>query len=129
MAMDISPMADILEIDAGKESPDFFKHFAASTDRAHIPSYGQHWKLKGKHEGYRVRLFKVEHKKQEEAGLTTVGAFWRAAAGKVGSVNGSGNDGGKGQAGTVVSEIVPFCQDDLMADGVMVLDAYFEIYV
>jgi len=124
MAMDLCATADIVEIDSTSEPSAFFAAFPGNVTSADVPQFGSHWQLKRKHDAYRVRLFRIEHRTRDAPGqLSTVGAFWRAAAGKVGA------DGGAGATETRVEEIVPFCQRDLEADGVYVLDAFFEVYV
>lgn len=124
MAMDLCATADIVEIDSTSEPSTFFAAFPGKVSSADVPQFGAHWQLKRKHDAYRVRLFRIKHSTREAPGqLSTVGAFWRAAAGKVGA------DGGAGATETQVEEIVPFCQRDLEADGVFVLDAFFEVYV
>jgi len=124
MAMDLCATADIVEIDSTSEPSAFFAAFPGKVNAADLPTFSSHWQLKRKHDAYRVRLFHVKHSARDTPGqLSTVGAFWRAAAGKV------GGDGGTGATETRIEEIVPFCQSDLEADGIYVLDAFFEVYV
>ena len=124
MAMDLCATADIVEIDPTSEPSAFFAAFPGKVTSADVPHFGSHWQLKRKHDAYRVRLFHIKHSTRDVPGqLSTVGAFWRAAAGKV------AGEGGAGASETQVEEIVPFCQRDLEADGVYVLDAFFEVYV
>jgi len=125
MAMDIGPTADIIEVDAGSETAAFFSAFPAGASAAQIPKFATHWKLKAKHDAYRVRLFRIESSSQQgqqaSAGqMSAVGAFWRAAAGKTAGAE-------NGEVG--VKEIVPFAQQDLEAEGVYVLDGFFEVFV
>jgi len=124
MAMDLCATADIVEIDPTSGPSAFFAAFPGKVTSADVPQFGSHWQLKRKHDAYRVRLFRIKHSTRDAPGqLSTVGAFWRAAAGKV------AGEGGAGASETQVEEIVPFCQRDLDADGVYVLDAFFEVYV
>jgi len=124
MAMDLCATADIVEIDSTSEPASFFAAFSGKITSADVPTFGVHWQRKRKHDAYRVRLFRIKHSTRDAPGqLSTVGAFWRAAAGKV------AGDGGAGATETRVEEVVPFGQSDLEADGVYVLDAFFEVYV
>jgi hypothetical protein len=144
MGMDLAPTGDFTEIDESAESQDFMATFPAPsipTKGPAIPRSADHWRYKATSDRYRARLFKFEQ--------TLPPAGWGQAL----QVSSSffapllrrpswsqPNTEQRPQtpqtpktpsAGVMVSvkEIMPFCQRDLEAEYVYVLDAFFEMYM
>lgn len=108
-------LGDIEEISEGEEPKSFFEAFPDSKDGASGHSL-EHWRLKPNHEKYCCRLFRVDH---ELAQRSIFGSWGRR--GPSSSPVSNPND--------TVQEIMPFCQKDIDAGSIYVLDAFFEIYV
>lgn len=144
MAMDIGSLADIIEVDCGAETPEFLSFFpkSPSTSKASTAvEYAAYWSQKSKSENYRVRLFEISSSSASAASaaneaLSTVSAFWRAAAGKSSSTSNNNNantDSASASASStttsIIKEITPFSQSSLTAGSIYVLDAYFALYI
>ncbi len=115
IGMDLGLTGEIEEVDEGHEPQSFFDAFPASSAKS-IPKSADHWRLKPSFENYRCRLFSIEHETRQKASSP----FW----GRRGSAP---LDDPKPTA--QIREVAPFCQADLEAGGIFVLDAFFEIYM
>lgn len=134
MAMDIGSLADIIEVDCGAETSEFLSLFPNTNAHAvSKPSgYAPYWSQKSKSENYRVRLFQVSSSPTSAANepLSTVSAFWRAAAGKSATTaNNNSSNPASSNFSTTLTEITPFTQSSLAPSNIYVLDAFFTIYI
>ena len=110
IGMDLGLTGEIEEVDEGKEPAQFWETLSASKGHQ-MPSVSEQWAQKGKHDQYACRLYRVQAEQPKSM------SFW-------------GRRGSSPAKPTVqVQEITPFCQQDIEASHVYVLDAYFEIYV
>ncbi|KAL2038607.1 hypothetical protein N7G274_008655 [Stereocaulon virgatum] len=123
IAMDIGLTGDIEEVDDGKESRGFWESFprgkrdAATTKATSM----QNWKLKPSCERYTTRLFAVDvelSRPKSSSGFMSWGRRGSAPSNEANTA-----------ATPQIKEIMPFAQSDLAADGVFVLDAFFEIFI
>ena len=115
IGMDLGLTGEIEEVDDGSEPEEFWESFPGGK----VVDVGSHWRLKPSCEGYTTRLFRVE---LEARPKSSSGFMW----GRRGSTPAPSP-----QESTTanIKEIVPFSQQDLSADGVFVLDTFFEIYM
>jgi Domain of unknown function (DUF4045) len=114
IGMDLGLTGEIEEVNEGDEPPTFWEAALGINARATPPKWSDHWTLRGTPDHYRCRLFRIE---LENPGL--VASFWSRRSSSPGKATKSG----------LAQEITPFCQRDLEASHVFVLDAYFEIFV
>jgi len=126
IAMDMAPTSSVNEIIDGAEPAEFLAHFPGAP--AAVPESADYWTLKGRHDAYASRLFRIE----ATAPATTparasAAALWSLVRRQ--SQPQTAEDSGAAGAGVRAVEIVPFVQADLEPDSVYVLDAFFEIYV
>lgn len=112
IGMDLGLTGEIEEVTEGQEPESFFEVFPDPATTSPSPMV-DHWHLKPKHEKYRCRLLKVDHE------LGQGGSFW----------NRRGSSSPVTRPNDTVQEIEAFCQKDLQARGIYILDAFFEIYV
>lgn len=136
----------------GEEPASFLPLFPSSR---RIPRSADHWRLKPRCDKYRCRLFRVSQPFKEGRASLQVSGFissvtdsirrkrsWSAlrplsSPGKEapspnsrpGTPTTPLTPNGTGRDKVLVSEVAPFTQGDLVAEGVSVLDAFFEIYV
>ncbi|PKX93831.1 putative gelsolin repeat protein [Aspergillus novofumigatus IBT 16806] len=108
IGMDLGLTGEFEEVAEGEEPESFFEVFSHQRE-AEESMHSDYWRLKPNHDHYRLRLFRVDH----ELGQRTGGFWLRRVSGP--------ND--------TVQEIVPFCQKDITAKGIYILDTFFEIYV
>ncbi|EON62213.1 hypothetical protein W97_01433 [Coniosporium apollinis CBS 100218] len=138
ICMDLGGTSEVEEIDEGHEPAAFFDLFPALDNGSKsIPRSAEHWRLKAKSEKYNTRLFRIEQH-QQQSGFQVSNFFasivrrpsWQ-------SILSPTNDRPQtprtpstpGAPQSKVVEIAPFCQSDLEAEHVYVLDAFFEIYI
>ena len=122
IGMDLGLTGEIEEVDEGEEPDAFWHCFPGGTRDASIterPSAG-HWHLKPSCEKYIIRLYRIDieaPRPKSSSGFMQ----W----GRRGSAPADTNVATTAQ----VREITPFAQQDLMDDGVFVLDTFFEIFM
>ncbi|KAJ9667194.1 hypothetical protein H2201_002715 [Coniosporium apollinis] len=138
ICMDLGGTSEVEEIDEGHEPAAFFDLFPALDNGSKsIPRSAEHWRLKAKSEKYNTRLFRIEQH-QQQSGFQVSNFFasivrrpsWQ-------SILSPTNDRPQtprtpstpGAPQSKVVEIAPFCQSDLEAEHIYVLDAFFEIYI
>ena len=114
IGMDLGLTGEIEEVSEGDEPPAFWEAALGINARVTPPKWSDHWTLRGTPDHYRCRLFRIE---LENPGL--VASFWSRRSSSPAKAPKSG----------LVQEITPFCQRDLEASHIFVLDAYFEIFV
>lgn len=151
ITMDVSPTPDLTEIEEGKEPVSFFALFPklAKYPANTLPRSADHWRLRARNEKYAVRLFKVEQTRAKSISLQVSTFFSNVIKRKTSwssmtspdreepspiheqAASSSSRPGTPGALpmGTKVLEVAPFGQGDLGAEGVWVLDAFFEVYV
>jgi len=134
MAMDTCSLADIIEVDCGAENAEFLSLFPNANVPSKPSGYAPYWSQKSKSENYRVRLFQVSSTPTSSGNepLSTVSAFWRAAAGKAATTANSNSSNPASTAShyaTTVTEISPFSQSSLLPSDIYVLDAFFALYI
>ena len=115
IGMDLGLTGEIEEVDEGKEPPAFWQAFPGAPKAVDMPQ--GHWHLKPGCEKYTTRLFALEMEGRPKSSSSFI---W----GRRGSAPAL-DDSLTAQ----VREVVPFTQKDLSAEGVFVLDAFFEIYM
>ncbi|KAJ8613696.1 hypothetical protein MRB53_036838 [Persea americana] len=132
-AMDLRPGGNVVEIEAGKETPEFFASFPASnSDLAH-PEY---WSLKANSEAYRTRLFSFPPDPLDSTSISnsiTAGAAsllrsWTRGPSAPTSDNQHSSPAHASTRSRVV-EVHPFSPRDIEVSGIYVLDTWFEVYV
>ncbi|TKA78844.1 hypothetical protein B0A49_01961 [Cryomyces minteri] len=107
IGMDLDPTGEIEQVDEGHETPAFLAIFADDAAKT-IPRSADYWKKKAScDKSYNVRLFRVDQAPQQQTSTMPPPPPMQ----------------------TKINEIAPFCQSDLEAEHVYVLDAFFEIYV
>ncbi|GAB1208746.1 hypothetical protein APSETT445_007501 [Aspergillus pseudonomiae] len=115
IGMDLGLTGEFEEVAEGEEPESFFECF---------PQYGEsgdymrpdYWRLKPNHACYRPRLLRIDH----ELGQQRPAGFWLRRPGSASPVI---------RPNDTVQEIEPFYQKDIKANGIYVLDTFFEIYV
>ena len=113
IGMDLGLTGEIEEITEGEEPAQFWEAFPG-TRIAPPDKPSEHWTLKACHDQYSCRLFCVESERQKPAT-----SFWTRR----------GSSPPKSTKTALVQEISPFCQRDIEASHVYLLDAYFDIFV
>ncbi|KKK26915.1 hypothetical protein ARAM_003742 [Aspergillus rambellii] len=113
IGMDLGLTGEFEEVAEGDEPESFFEVFPQHTETGDYMCSG-HWLSKPTHEHFRLRLLRVDH----ELGQRTV--FWMRRPGSSSPVI---------RPNDTVQEVEPFCQKDLSAKGIYILDTFFEIYV
>jgi Gelsolin repeat len=112
--MDLGLTGEIEEVNEGDEPPTFWEAALGINGRVTSPKWSDHWTLRGTPDHYRYRLFRIELENPRPAA-----SFWSRRASSPAKAAKSG----------LAQEITPFCQRDLEASHIFVLDAYFEIFV
>lgn len=110
IGMDLALTGELVEVEDGQESDAFWAVFGGWGSKA---GSADHWRLKPKYEGYCGRLFRSDAGSDEQVSIPS---------------HMRGQTSSSYQAVQVV-EIQPFDQRDLTADGIFVLDAFFEMYI
>ena len=118
IGMDLGITGEIEEVDEGQEPPSFWQAFPGGNQSA--ATGARHWHLKSSYEKYTTRLFNVEAEAPRPKSSSSY-LPW----GRRGSAPATEDDGNMIAA---IKELMPFAQADL-ADGVYVLDTFFEIFV
>ncbi|RAH75840.1 actin depolymerizing protein [Aspergillus japonicus CBS 114.51] len=114
IGMDLGLTGEFEEVGEGEEPESFFEVFP-QYERTADEKGANDWQLKPKLDRYRTRLLRVDH----ELGQQRAG-FWMRRAGSPSPII---------RPNDTVQEVDPFCQKDIDAKGIYVLDTYFEIYV
>ena len=114
IGMDLGLTGEIEEVNEDDEPPSFWEAALGMKSRVTRSKWSEHWTLKTTPDQYRCRLFRIELDNPKPAA-----SFWTRR----------GSSPAKGIKTGIAQEITPFCQRDLEASHVFVLDAYFEIYV
>jgi hypothetical protein len=145
MGMDLAPTGDFTEIDESGEPQDFINAFPPSaipTKGPAIPRSADHWRYKATSDRYRARLFKFEQT-QAQGGwgqALQVSSSFFAPLLRRPSWSAPNHAEQRPQtpvtpkapaSGTTIAvkEVMPFCQRDLEAEYIYVLDAFFEMYM
>ncbi|GFF41899.1 advillin [Aspergillus udagawae] len=115
IGMDLGLTGEFEEVAEGEEPESFFEVFSHHRDTEESMR-SDYWRLKPNHDHFRLRLFRVDH----ELGQRTGGFWLRRVSGSASPVI---------RPNDTVQEIVPFCQKDITAKGIYILDTFFEIYV
>lgn len=145
MGMDLAPTGDFTEIDESAEPQDFLNTFpppTVPTKGPAIPRSADHWRYKATSDRYRARLFKFEQSHGAQGGwgqaLQVSSSFfapllrrpsWSQPTNAEQRPQTPSTPKTPGGMAVSVKEIMPFCQRDLEADFVYVLDAFFEMYM
>lgn len=117
IAMDLGPAGDIEEVDEGAEPAAFWKAFASSDTRGAVAS--EQWAQKAVMSAkYATRLFAVDLNARPKSSGSGFMQWARRASTPVPE-----------ESGEQVREIAPYTQADVTADGVFVLDSFFELFV
>jgi hypothetical protein len=114
IGMDLGLTGEIEEVSEGEEPPSFWEAALGTNSRSARPRWSDHWTLRGTPDQYLCRLFRIELDNPKP-----VASFWSRR----------GLSPAKATKTGLVQEITPFCQRDLDASHIFVLDAYFQIYV
>ncbi|KAI9701074.1 MAG: hypothetical protein M1836_001743 [Candelina mexicana] len=113
IGMDLGLSGEIEEIDEGHEPQSFFNIFSPGTDKS-IPRSAEYWPLKAKYDNtYRTRVFRID--------LETPSRLSSLWSRRPSTPNSS--------SGVQIREITPYCQTDLAAENIYLVDAFFEIYI
>ncbi|RHZ66821.1 hypothetical protein CDV55_103938 [Aspergillus turcosus] len=115
IGMDLGLTGEFEEVAEGEEPESFFEIFSHHRE-TEASMRSDYWRLKPNHDHYRLRLFRVDH----ELGQRTGASWLRRVSGSASPVI---------RPNDTVQEIVPFCQKDITAKGIYILDTFFEIYV
>ncbi|KAJ4360342.1 uncharacterized protein N0V89_000904 [Didymosphaeria variabile] len=142
MGMDLAPGGDYLEIEEGVEPDEMIQMFPPSVGKGPaIPRSADHWRYKASSERYQTRLFKVEQQQSSGWGSLQVSSYlpamlrrpsWqfnrRMSTEREQTPSPPKSPLPPGMS-TKIVEIMPFCQRDLEAEHIYVLDAFFEMYI
>lgn len=110
IGMNLGLTGEIEEFSEGEEPQSFFDAFPDSeTVEPCVTS--EHWHLKPKHDKYRCRLLRIDHMLGK--------GFW----------NRHRSSSPVTRPNDTIQEIDPFCQKDLRAGDIYILDSFFEVYV
>ncbi|KAK2747695.1 hypothetical protein FQN55_004865 [Onygenales sp. PD_40] len=121
IGMDIGLTGEIEEVIEGKEPAGFFDIFpdtsssSGGSGQFELTNNVDHWKHKPNNEKYCCRLYRVDH----ELGQRFGSGFWSRR----------GTSSPVARPKDIIQEISPFCQRDLDAGHVHILDMFFEIFV
>ena len=113
IGMDLGLTGEFEEVTEGEEPESFSEAFPLSDDQGDYMK-SDHWKLKPHHSHFQARLFRVDHELGQRSG------FW---------IRRSGSNSPIIRPNDTVQEVEVFCQKDISAKGIYVLDTFFEIYV
>ncbi|KAB8556643.1 hypothetical protein FH972_025679 [Carpinus fangiana] len=113
IATDLGPAAEVIEVEQGKEGPDFLGLFP---EPRRVPRSAEHWKRKPAYGNYKTRLFRVEQ------GPAQTQSLWGALTRRPSHPDASASQ-------VRIEEVAPFAQSDLDEERIYVLDAFFEIYI
>jgi hypothetical protein len=150
IAMDLGTTSDVAEISEDTESDSFFNlfpHQDGHQDKT-IPRSADHWRLKGSNDKYRCRLFHVEQHNSRSSTLQVSSFFSnltrRTSWSSLTSPRASPTPDEQPKKPTTpkpmpspqsqpsttrIVELAPFTQSDVDAEGIYVLDAFFEVYM
>jgi hypothetical protein len=147
IAMDLGTTPDITEVSDGEETNSFFSLFPPTPGLPNntMPRSADHWRLKATNDKYRCRLFRVEQQHSRSSTLQVSNFFsnltrrtsWSSlSAPRTPPINDeqpktpkpSGSPLGHPATANIV-EIAPFTQGNVEAEGIYVLDAFFEVYM
>jgi hypothetical protein len=157
MAMDLSTSGELVEIDEGFETPEFFDTFPAVEPAAAtpvlkgkqsaasgIPRSADYWKHKPNNDKYRTRLFRIDQRTTGGGWGQTlqVSSFFAPLLRRPSWQSFSGNDkptespqtpgtpkSPLSPVTTEVMEIMPYSQRDLEPEHIYVLDCFFDMYM
>lgn len=122
IGMDLGLTGEIEEIDDGQEPDAFWQSFPGGkrvANNAEGATAG-HWHLKSSCENYTTRLYRIDveaSRPKSSSGFMQWGRRGSAPADTNAAITAQ------------IREIIPFAQQDLMDDGVFVLDAFFEVFI
>ncbi len=138
ICMDLGGTSEVEEIDEGHEPAELFNLFPTpDSGPKTIPRSAEHWRLKAKSDKYNTRLFRMEQH-QQQSGFQVSNFFasivrrpsWQSILSPTSDrPQTPKTPSTPGAPSAKVVEISPFCQSDLEAEHVYVLDAFFEIYM
>ena len=114
IGMDLGLTGEIEEVNEDDEPLTFWEAALGTNSHPARSKWSDHWTLRGTPDHYSCRLFRIELDNPRP-----VASFWSRR----------GSSPAKATKTGLVQEMVPFCQKDLEASHIFVLDAYFEIYV
>ncbi|KAG8528806.1 uncharacterized protein KY384_006495 [Bacidia gigantensis] len=122
IGMDLGISGDIMEVSEGSESADFWSAFASTPQTATTPDPSfQHWREKSVRETYSTRLFGSEIDWSRPKSASSFMQWGRRPSTPSNDTN--------VPLIARVREIAPYSQADVLGDGVVILDAYFEIFI
>ncbi|KAK4575034.1 hypothetical protein LTR86_000884 [Recurvomyces mirabilis] len=134
VAMDLSDMGEIIEVDDGAEFASFLKIFGAETKKGDVTKSSAMWRRKAQDPGSAdVRLWRVQEEEQK-TGLF-VGMFrrrpsWHSSGTSSRSPSADGRESAAAAGPKIEAKrIAPLTQADLEVEGWYVLDAYGDVYV
>ncbi len=110
IGMDLGLTGEIEEVEEGEESPSFLESLGGAMKPQ---TSSEQWSLRARSNHYACRLFRVEL--EQSKGMS---GFWTRR----------GSSPAKASKASV-QEVNPFCQRDLDSRCILVLDAYFNIFV
>jgi len=116
IGMDLGLTGEIEEVDEGNEGEAFWEVFPRSGKEGQKETK-DYWAQKSNCEKYSTRLFSVEHEIRPKS---SSGFMW----GRRGSASAD-----ESTTTARIKEISPFAQADLTKEAIVVLDAFFEIFL
>ncbi len=129
IGMDLGLSGEITELDESHETDAFLSVFASASPPKTIPRSADYWRLKRNHDGYRVRLFRVESPVPPSQGGLQVSSLWPRVMRRPSWQSLTSPTRDTSQTKSRVVEVAPFGQTDLEPEGIYVLDAFFEVYM
>jgi hypothetical protein len=150
IAMDLGTTPDVAEVSEDDETASFFNLFPPLDGHSGkaVPRSADHWRLKGSTDKYRCRLFRVEQHSSRSSTLQVSSFFsnltrrtsWSSLTSprpsptadeqpKTPMTPKSTGSPLNQPTTTKIVEIAPFTQSDVDAEGIFVLDAFFEVYM
>ncbi|KAL9632155.1 MAG: hypothetical protein Q9164_005498 [Protoblastenia rupestris] len=122
IGMDLGLTGEIEELDEGKEPESFWATFPHSPRRETVTDAGAgHWHLKASCEHYATRLFHIDTEAPRPKSASSFMQWGRRGSAPSNDAN--------SVMTAQIGEIVPFSHADVVDDNILVLDAFFEIFV
>ncbi|KAF2769365.1 hypothetical protein EJ03DRAFT_343395 [Teratosphaeria nubilosa] len=122
-AMDLSETGEIIEVDNGAEFASFLRIFGADTTKASVPKTTPFWRQKTlAPDRFAAHLFRVQQFEEKPSLFTSL-------LNRRPSWNGRSPSRDNEEVKVAAKHISPFCQDDLEAEGIYLLDAHSELYL
>ena len=120
IGMDLNPTGDIEEIDDGMEPGPFWQCFPRGRENNTGPD-ARYWHLKPSCEKYTNRLYRIDVEPSRPKSSSGFMSWGRRGSAQPSDTN--------AMLAATIQEVAPFAQSDLVDNGVLVLDAFFGVFM